>query len=141
LTSDGERFGIGSEELLQRLWTPAGDRTNCAGCLKVPLGSAEVLPEMGQMIERMRIEPRLYCLGLLLVGDRYIANWTPYRFAQSLDNLSGGKRFGDQINTVRRQAKVGQKSCAYAGHVFGAGEKVWKSFKAISSLQPQSRPQ
>jgi hypothetical protein len=50
---------------------------------------------MGQMIERIRIELRLHCLGPQLVGNRYIVNWTPYRFAQMLGNLSDGKRFGD----------------------------------------------
>src|SRR6201998_3009695 len=51
LTRGGEKPDICPEELLQRLWIPAGDLANSRGSLAPFLTIAEVLPKMQQIIE------------------------------------------------------------------------------------------
>ena len=56
LNCGAKDFGIRPEELFQRLRIPAGDLTNRIGSLAVFLTIPEVLPKMGQMIERVGID-------------------------------------------------------------------------------------
>src|SRR5271155_2641560 len=92
-TRGAEKVSIRPEKLLQGLWLPAGDCLNCAGNLVVLLTLPVVLPKMGQMIERMRIEPCFHCLSPLLVCDGYIANGPADHPTESFDNFPHGWRF------------------------------------------------
>ena len=56
VTLGAERFGIRQEELLQRLRISASKHTAGIGNLVVLLIFPVVLPKMGQMIERVRID-------------------------------------------------------------------------------------
>src|SRR6266567_2034243 len=82
-----DRFGILPEKFLQRLRIPAGYHTNRFGSLEVFPTFPEVLPKMGQMIDRVRIDSLLHCLSPLLVGNRNISNWPPDCPAESFDNF------------------------------------------------------
>src|SRR5271169_6220107 len=87
LTTGIDEFGIRSEELLQRLRIPASDHTNGIRSLEAFPTFPEVLPKMGQMIERVRIDPLLHCFNPLLVRDGHIANRPPHRPTESFDNF------------------------------------------------------
>src|SRR5229473_4595787 len=124
MTRGAEEFGIGSEKLLQRLWIPAGDRTYCAGSLVGHLTFPEGLPEMGQMIERVRIDSRPHCLSPLLVCDGYIANGPAHHPTESFDNIPHRWRLVHHwVNILGRQAGACQESCGHAGYVFRTGER------------------
>src|ERR1700678_1108718 len=111
MTRGAEGFGIGAEELLQREWIPAGDRKNCAGRLVARLTLPEVLPKMGQMIERMRIDSRLYYLSPLFVCDGYITNGSAHHSTESFDDFPHRWRFVHQrIDVLGRQAGARQQS-------------------------------
>ena len=63
LTGGVDKFRIRPEELLQRLRVLARNHTNRVRSLVVFLASPEELPEMGQVVERVRINPLLHSLG------------------------------------------------------------------------------
>src|SRR5271169_4558389 len=76
------------------------------------------------MIERVRIDPLLHCFNPLLVRDGHIANRPPHRPTESFDNFPHCWSFAHQgVYILRRHARVSQKSCGYAGYVFGTGKR------------------
>ncbi len=132
----GERFRIGSEELLQRLWIPASDLSNAGSTLTAFLTVPKVLPKVGQMIECMRIHSLLHCFRPLLVRDRHIANRPPDSLAKRLDDLAHCWSFAYQwVYRFGGQVGACQKSCCDSGYVFGAGERN----NSISIAQGQER--
>ena len=90
LTSGSERAGCRSEELLQRLRIPAGDRTDRIGRPGACLTFSKVPPKMGQMIERVRIDSLLYCIGPLFVSNRHILNLPSDSLPQSFNDFPHG---------------------------------------------------
>ena len=111
LTFGDDRFGIRSEEFLQRLWIPAGYHSNRITSLVAFLTFPEVLPKVGQMIERMRLDSLLHCFCPLLVRDGYISNRPPHHPPESFDDLPHCWRFAHQrVYILGRHAGVSQKS-------------------------------
>lgn len=76
------------------------------------------------MMERVRVDALLHGFSPLLVGNRHIANRPPDRPAQSFNDLPHGWSFvHERVYGLGGQARAGQKSGGYAGHVFGTGER------------------
>src|ERR1700757_3350661 len=123
LTRRVDKFRIRSEKLLQGLRIPASNHTNSIGRLVVILVLAEVLPKLGQMIERVRVDSLLRGLSPLLVGYRYITNRPPDRLAQSFDEFLYRWSFADEgVYGLGWKAGVSEESCSYAGHIYRTGE-------------------
>src|SRR5579863_6309136 len=124
LTCGTHKFGVRAEELLQRLRIPACDHTNGLCRLPALLIFPEVLPEMGQMIMRMRIDPLLHGFRPLLVRDGHIPDRPPDRPAEGFNNFPHGQRFAHhRVHIVRRRAGTSQKRRGYAGYVCGASKR------------------
>lgn len=70
--------------------------TDGIGSLEVFFTFPEVLPEMCQMIERVRVDPLLHCVCPLLVRDGDISNRPPNSPRQTFDHLSHCWSFADQ---------------------------------------------
>src|SRR6266700_8008563 len=85
-----ERSDVLSEELLQRLWSPACYLTNRIGSLAGFLTIPEVLPKVGQVIECMGIDSFLHRICPLLVCDWHIANRPSDSFTKGFNNLPRG---------------------------------------------------
>ena len=90
VTFGAERFGIRQEKLFQRLWISPSKHTTGIGNLDTVLTFPEVLPKMGQMIERVRIDSLLYCIGPLFVSNRHILNLPSDSLPQSFNDFPHG---------------------------------------------------
>lgn len=121
--SSADCFGIRSEKFFQRLRISSGNYMDSSGSLEVSFTSPEVLPKMCQMIERVRIDPLLHCIGPLLVRDCHVSNWPSDYSRKSLDHLSHCWSCADQgVHALRRRTGISQQGYGYTGYVFRADE-------------------
>ena len=93
--SDADCFGIRSEKFFQCLRILSGNQTDGIGGLELLFASPEVLPEMCQMIDRVRVDPLLHCIGPLLVRDCDISKRPTNCPGQTLDHLPYCRSFTD----------------------------------------------
>ena len=92
---------------------------------------------MGQMIERMRIEPLPYRIGPLLVRDGYVSNWPSDSSGQNFRHLFHGWSFADQgVPALRRQTRRSQQGSGDPGYVFGADQ--WNDGRILAPGQEES---
>ncbi len=120
----GHRLGVRPEKFFQRLRIPARDLANRIGSLAWLLAVPEVLPEMAQMIERVRIDSLLHGVGPLFICDGHIADRPSQRSPQSLNNFPHRWSFAHQrVDILSGRLGARQESCGHASYVFGAGER------------------
>src|ERR1700733_8353930 len=134
VTFGAERFGIRQEKLFQRLWISPSKHTTGIGNLDTVLTFPEVLPKMGQMIERVRIDSLLYCISPLFVSDWHISNLPPDCPPQSFNDFPHCRSLAHQgVYILGGQAGASEKNCGYSGYVFCTSE--WNDGLAITPRQ------
>lgn len=110
----GECLGVGGKELLQGQCVLSGHDADGI-CNVVPLlaigdSRSEVLPQVREMIEGMRIEPVLNRIGPLFICDLDISDWSAEDSAKRLaDLVHGWSRANQFIRPSRRLAGIGKK--------------------------------
>jgi hypothetical protein len=93
-------LGIRSEKLFQRLWLLSGNYADDIRRLKFFFALPEILPEMGQVVEGVRIDPVFHCIGPLLVGYLHIPDRPSQHAPERRDNLTYCRRFSTSAYTL-----------------------------------------